>query len=78
MQIDSFPSSKAFDLISDALKNDDKLRQDAVKSAKSIYGFTIKNDSGKTSSWFIDLKDDGIVGKGLAPEGKKADGKSIS
>jgi putative sterol carrier protein len=32
----------------------------------------LKNPAGETESWYLDLKDSGTVGKGEAPEGKKA------
>ncbi|GAB7344258.1 hypothetical protein MBLNU457_2135t1 [Dothideomycetes sp. NU457] len=68
---DAYPSSAAFDLIADALK-DESERKDAIKKGGSIFGFTIKNGEGNTESWYIDLKETGTVGKGAAPEGKKA------
>ncbi|MCJ1445658.1 MAG: hypothetical protein MMC23_006163 [Stictis urceolatum] len=69
---DAFPSSAAFDLINGALQNEAD-RKDAVNNAKAIFGFTLKNTSGQTESWHIDLKNKGSVGKGVAPEGGKAD-----
>ena len=35
----------------------------------------LKNTQDETDSWYIDLKDKGVVGKGEVPEGKKADGE---
>jgi len=70
---DAYPSSAAFDLIADGLK-DDAERKDAIKKGGAIFGFTIKNAEGSTESWYIDLKETGTVGKGTAPEGKKAAG----
>ena len=69
-----FPASKAFDMIEEALNKDDKAKKDAIKQAKSIFAFTLKNKEGKTESWFLDLKKDGVVGKGLAPSGAKPTG----
>jgi len=60
-------------LIADALKDDNE-RKDAIKKGGSIFAFTIKNGEGNTESWYIDLKETGTVGKGAAPEGKKAAG----
>lgn len=60
-------------MIADALK-DDSERKDAIKKGGSIFGFTLKNGEGNTESWYIDLKETGTVGKGAAPEGKKAAG----
>lgn len=40
-----------------------------------MVAFNIKNDKGKEESWYLDLKDKGVVGKGAAPEGGKADGE---
>ena len=71
---DAFPSSDAFDAISSALSSDDAERKDAIKKGKAIFTFILKNSSGATESWHIDLKDKGVVGKGDAPSGAKADG----
>ncbi|KAI9837102.1 MAG: hypothetical protein M1819_000753 [Sarea resinae] len=70
---DAFPSSAAFDLINTSLSSDDADRKDAIKKGKAIFAFTIKNKEGQTESWYIDLKEKGVVGKGLAPDGKKND-----
>ncbi len=45
-----------------------------MKKGGSIFAFTLKNDNGDTESWYIDLKETGTVGKGTAPQGKKAGG----
>lgn len=37
-----------------------------------MFAFTLKNKAGETESWHIDLKDKGVVGKGL---GEKATGR---
>ncbi|KAL8982633.1 MAG: hypothetical protein Q9177_005213, partial [Variospora cf. flavescens] len=70
---DSFPSSTAFDAINSSLQSDDAERKDAVKKGNAIFAFTLKNKEGHEESWHIDLKDKGCVGRGPAPEGKKAD-----
>lgn len=36
----------------------------------------MSNSKGQEEAWYIDLKETGKVGKGEAPEGKKADGLS--
>ncbi|KAI4208255.1 MAG: hypothetical protein LQ346_000135 [Caloplaca aetnensis] len=69
----SFPSSAAFDAINSSLQSDDAERKDAVKKGNAIFAFILKNKEGQEESWHIDLKDQGCVGKGPAPEGKKAD-----
>ena len=46
-----------------------------MKKGQAIFAFTLKNGAGATDSWHIDLKDKGAVGKGEAPDGKKADGE---
>ena len=74
---DSFPSSGAFDLLASAL-SDDAERKDAIKKGGAIFAFTLKNPDGETADWHIDLKESGKVGKGTAPEGKKANGKNRS
>lgn len=68
--VDDFPSSSAFDLISQSLA-DESERNVAIKQAGAIFAFTLKNAQGKVDSWHIDLKNTGAVGKGLAPEGAK-------
>jgi len=65
-----FPSSKAFDMIQDGLKSE-KDRNDAISKGKAIFAFTLKNPAGKQESWYLDLKNTGTVGKGLAPAGEK-------
>jgi hypothetical protein len=71
---DAFPSSAAFDVINSALQSDEAERKDAIKNAKAIVAFNLKNASGQEESWYLDLKDKGVVGKGAAPAGGKADG----
>ena len=75
--IDAFPSSAAFDQISSTLQSDPAERKDAVKKGDAVFSFTLKNAAGDSESWYIDLKKEGKVGKGEAPEGAKADGRSI-
>ena len=71
---DAFPSSAAFDLIASSLNSNEADKKDAIKQGKAVFAFTLKNPGGDTESWYIDLKETGTVGKGPAPEGKKADG----
>jgi len=71
---DAWPSSATFDLIASAL-DDDAERKDAIKKGGAIFAFTLKNDQGEQKDWHIDLKESGKVGKGSAPDGKKANGK---
>ncbi|KAL8971763.1 MAG: hypothetical protein Q9183_000897 [Haloplaca sp. 2 TL-2023] len=73
LKSDSFPSSAAFDAINDSLKSSDAERKDAVKQGKAIFAFKLKNKEGQEEAWNIDLKEKGIVSKGEAPEGHKAD-----
>ncbi|KAJ8602596.1 hypothetical protein MRB53_042395 [Persea americana] len=70
-----FPASANFEAISSALNNE-KEKKDAIKQAKAIFAFTLKNSSGKEASWYVDLKETGTVGKGVAPAGKKPNGES--
>ncbi|CAK40058.1 fatty acid-binding protein [Aspergillus awamori] len=70
---DAFPSSAAFDAINSTLQADAAERKEAINKAKAVVAFNIKNDKGKEESWYLDLKDKGVVGKGAAPEGGKAD-----
>merc|ERR1711915_780244 len=67
---DAWPSSVAFDAIASALSNDAE-RRDAIKKGGAIFAFTLKNEQGEQKDWYIDLKETGTVGKGLAPENKK-------
>lgn len=60
-------------MIASAL-SDESERKDAIKKGGAIFGFTLKNSSNETGDWYIDLKESGTVGKGSAPEGKKANG----
>ncbi|PGH12862.1 hypothetical protein AJ80_06571 [Polytolypa hystricis UAMH7299] len=69
----SFSSSAAFDAINSTLQSSDADRAEAIKSAKAIFSFSLTNDKGETENWYLDLKDKGVVGKGVAPEGAKAD-----
>ncbi|KAI4104670.1 MAG: hypothetical protein LQ339_003748 [Xanthoria mediterranea] len=71
--IESFPSSGAFDAINSSLQADDAERKDAVKKGNAVFAFKLKNKDGHEEGWHIDLKEKGAVGKGEAPEGKKAD-----
>ncbi|CEN59301.1 Putative Lipid transfer protein [Aspergillus calidoustus] len=73
LKVDGFPSSAAFDVINSSLQGDEAERKDAVKAAQTVVAFTLKNSSGKEESWYLDLKDKGVVGKGAAPPGGKAD-----
>ncbi|TQS34264.1 hypothetical protein Golomagni_05360 [Golovinomyces magnicellulatus] len=70
---DAFPNSAAFDEINDYLKASDSQRQQAMKMAKSIFAFKLRNKDGDEQSWHIDLKDKGEVRKGLGqdPTGKR-------
>jgi putative sterol carrier protein len=70
--VDDFPASIAFDHIASALSTD-AARKDAIKTGGAIFSFNLKNKAGATEQWYIDLKESGTVGKGVAPEGKKAD-----
>jgi hypothetical protein len=69
-----FPSSAAFDAINDALSASEADRKDAIKKGGAVFAFTLKNTSGETDSWHIDLKNKGVVAKGL---GEKPTGKDI-
>ncbi|KAH0542127.1 hypothetical protein FGG08_003427 [Glutinoglossum americanum] len=69
----AFPSSAAFDVISDALAADESERKDAIKKGGAVFAFTLKNRGGQVESWYIDLKEEGVVGRGVGPEGKKTD-----
>ncbi|KAI9708554.1 MAG: hypothetical protein M1828_002706 [Chrysothrix sp. TS-e1954] len=69
---DAFPSSEAFELIQQSLTSDPNEQKNAVKQGGGIFAFTLKNPQGQVDSWHIDLKNKGVVGKGVAPEGGKA------
>ena len=68
--LEEFPSSAAFDAIQASLAASPADRKAAIKSANGIFAFTLKNN-GKQESWHIDLKETGVVGRGVAPEGKE-------
>ncbi|CAG8025035.1 unnamed protein product [Penicillium salamii] len=70
---DSHPSSAAFDVISQTLQGNEADRKDALDKAKAIVAFNLKNDKGEEAAWYLDLKNKGEVGQGLAPQGGKAD-----
>ncbi|KAK9351192.1 SCP2 sterol-binding domain-containing protein [Lipomyces doorenjongii] len=72
LKVDSFPSSAAFDLIKASL-SDEKERTSAIKKGGAIFAFSLTNPKNETDTWYIDLKSSGTVGKGLGPDGKKAD-----
>ncbi|KAK9376397.1 SCP2 sterol-binding domain-containing protein [Lipomyces chichibuensis] len=72
LKVDSFPSSAAFDLINASL-SDEKERTSAIKKGGAIFAFSLTNTKGESDTWYIDLKSSGTVGKGLGPDGKKAD-----
>ncbi|RAL03846.1 SCP2 sterol-binding domain-containing protein, partial [Aspergillus ibericus CBS 121593] len=69
---DAFPSSAAFDAINATLQADAAERKDAIDKAKAVIAFNIKNSQNKEGSWYLDLKEKGVVGQG-APPGGKAD-----
>ncbi|KAF1914192.1 SCP2 sterol-binding domain-containing protein [Ampelomyces quisqualis] len=71
LKSESFPASAAFDEISRSLSSPSD-KQDAIKKGGAIFAFTLKNTAGATESWYIDLKETGTVGKGVAPAGNKA------
>lgn len=48
-----------------------------MKQGGAVFAFNLKNAQGQEQAWHIDLKETGKVGKGAAPEGKKADGKML-
>ncbi|BCS24372.1 SCP2 sterol-binding domain-containing protein [Aspergillus puulaauensis] len=73
LKADGFESSAAFDVINSTLQGDEAERKDAISKAQTVVGFTLKNKEGKEESWHLDLKEKGVVGKGAAPAGKKAD-----
>ncbi|CAI7645904.1 unnamed protein product [Penicillium bialowiezense] len=70
---DSHPSSAAFDVIHQTLQANEGDRKDALNNAKAIVAFNLKNDKGEEAAWYLDLKNKGEVGHGLAPQGGKAD-----
>jgi hypothetical protein len=72
--IAAFASSIAFDAINATLQSDAADRGNAIKDANAVFAFTLTNEKGDEESWYLDLKEKGVVGKGAAPEGSKADG----
>ena len=72
--LDAFPASAAFDIINTTLQSNEEDRKEAIEKAKTIVGITLKNAKGEEASWYVDVKDKGVAGKGAAPPGGKADG----
>lgn len=62
---DKFPSSSAFEAIDSVLSGSDSERKDAIKQGNGVFAFTLKNKSGESESWHVDLKETGRVGKGV-------------
>jgi len=48
-------------------------RKAQIAKSKAVFQLQIKNAGGKEQSWIIDLKKEGTVTKGEAPEGVKPD-----
>jgi hypothetical protein len=71
-----FPSSAAFDAINASLQSNEADRKDAIKKGGAVFAFTLKK-GGAEESWYIDLKEKGEVGKGVAPPNGKATGAFI-
>ncbi|CAG78989.1 fatty acid-binding protein [Yarrowia lipolytica] len=72
LKVDGFTSSIIFDVIRDGLNDPSQAKQKAesIKKANAIIVFNLKNKAGKTESWYLDLKNDGDVGKGnKSPKG---------
>ncbi|KAF8423287.1 SCP-2 sterol transfer family protein [Tirmania nivea] len=69
----AFPSSSAFDAISQALSSESAKKDALSAGGGAIFAFTLTNSSGAQESWYIDLKKSATVGKGTAPEGQKPD-----
>lgn len=72
LKVDGFTSSIIFDVIRDGLNDPAQAKQKAesIKKANAIIVFNLKNKAGKVESWYLDLKNDGDVGKGnKAPKG---------
>jgi hypothetical protein len=42
-----------------------------------VFAFELTNAKGEKESWYLDFKDKGVVGRGAAPEGGKADGMTL-
>lgn len=59
---DGFEAGPSFELLYTALR-DDTLRQKAVNGVKAVIVITLKNTTGKTQSWLLELKNQGTVEK---------------
>ncbi|KAF5097998.1 hypothetical protein D0Z03_001294 [Geotrichum reessii] len=59
-----FPASTFFDTISKGLKSDPSLVKKTIRSTGAIVVFKLINSNKKTQAWYLDLKNDGTVGKG--------------
>ena len=60
------------------MQSDAADRGNAIKDANAVFAFTLTNEKGDEESWYLDLKENGVVGNGPAPEGGKADGLCLS
>lgn len=65
------PSTQIFDRIAQKLDSSDSAKQQAIKDINGLYAFYLTGGGG--GEWFVDAKESGQVGKGLAPEDKSPD-----
>lgn len=56
----AYPSSAVFDIINEELQSPEA-KKDFIKKVNGIFVFTLKSEAGETSSWTIDLKNEGTV-----------------
>lgn len=73
IQLAAFPSSKVFDVIDQAISNDEALKKKLIRQTGAIIVFNLKSREGKVESWYLDLKKEGSVGKGAKPSAGPAD-----
>ncbi|PIA92124.1 hypothetical protein CB0940_09015 [Cercospora beticola] len=65
------PSTRIFDTMRDWLEEHPEDGQKSIAEIGGIFAFKLLGDEG--GEWYVDLKETGTVGKGLAPQGKAYD-----
>jgi multifunctional beta-oxidation protein len=72
VNVPGFKSSMVFVRLATSMSSQDaSKRKEQVNKVKAVFQFDVKNDSGKTQTWYVDLKNGaGAIGLGAPPAGK--------